>query len=63
MKHRTLRQFLGHSGWCDEERYGLQRLRDNLRLFTPEILDRINTSRGPGRPCPAKKKPNGRRHP
>lgn len=41
-QHRTARQFLGHGDWYDEERYGLQRLRDNLRLFTPEILDRIN---------------------
>ncbi|MBU0498962.1 MAG: ISNCY family transposase [Gammaproteobacteria bacterium] len=41
-QHRTIRQFLGHGDWYDEERYGLQRLRDNLRLFTPEILDRIN---------------------
>jgi hypothetical protein len=35
---------LGHSGWADgeEDRYGLQTIKDNLRLFTPEILDRIN---------------------
>ncbi len=40
--HRTIRQFLGHSDWCDEKKYNAQTLRDNLRLFTPEILDRIN---------------------
>ena len=40
--HRTIRQFLGHSDWSDETRYNGQTLRDNLQLFTPEILDRIN---------------------
>jgi IS5 family transposase len=41
-QHLTIRQMLGHSGWDDETRYNLQTLKDNLRLFTPEILDRIN---------------------
>jgi IS5 family transposase len=43
-EHKTLRQMLGHSGWTDDERdhYQLQTIKDNLRLFTPEILDRIN---------------------
>ena len=41
-QHSTLRQMLGHSGWADETYYHLQTLKDNLRLFTPEILDRIN---------------------
>jgi hypothetical protein len=43
-EHKTIRQMLGHSGWADGEadRYQLQTLKDNLRLFTPEILDRIN---------------------
>ena len=43
-EHKTLRQMLGHSGWADgeEDRYGLQTIKDNLRLFTPAILDRIN---------------------
>ena len=43
-EHKTIRQMLGHSGWADgeEDRYGLQTIKDNLRLFTPEILDRIN---------------------
>ena len=43
-EHKTLRQMLGHSGWADGEadRYGLQTIKDNLRLFTPAILDRIN---------------------
>jgi hypothetical protein len=41
-QHNTLRQMLGHSDWADETHYELQTLKDNLRLFTPEILDRIN---------------------
>ena len=41
-QHTTLRQMLGHSDWCDKTQYKLQTLKDNLRLFTPELLDRIN---------------------
>ena len=41
-EHKTLRQMLGHSDWADVKYYNLQTLKDNLRLFTPEILDRIN---------------------
>lgn len=41
-QHNTLRKMLGHSDWTDEKYYELQTLKDNLRLFTPEILDRIN---------------------
>jgi len=41
-QHSTLRQMLGHSDWADETHYELQTLKDNLRLFTPDILDRIN---------------------
>jgi len=41
-EHNTLRQMLGHSDWEDQSRYELQTLKDNLKLFTPEILDRIN---------------------
>jgi hypothetical protein len=41
-QHATIRQMLGHSGWDDETRYNLQTIKDNLRLFTPGILDRIN---------------------
>lgn len=41
-QHATIRQMLGHSDWADDTRYSLQTLKDNLRLFTPEILDRIN---------------------
>ena len=43
-EHTTIRQMLGHSDWAEgeEDRYQLQTIKDNLRLFTPEILDRIN---------------------
>jgi IS5 family transposase len=43
-EHKTLRQMLGHTGWADgeEDRYQLQTIKDNLRLFNPELLDRIN---------------------
>lgn len=41
-QHKTLRQMLGHSDWAAETYYELQTLKDNLRLFTPQILDRIN---------------------
>lgn len=41
-QHKTVRQMLGHSDWIDETQYELQTIKDNLKLFTPEILDRIN---------------------
>jgi hypothetical protein len=41
-QHRTVRQMLGHSDWSDETQWQVQTLKDNLRLFTPEVLDRIN---------------------
>jgi hypothetical protein len=41
-QHGTIRQMLGHGDWADDSRYSLQTLRDNLRLFTPEVLDHIN---------------------
>src|SRR5258706_2750991 len=41
-EHGKLRQMLGHSDWTDTTQYKLPTLKDNLRLFTPELLDRIN---------------------
>ena len=41
-QHTTIRQMLGHGDWADETRYSVQAIQENLRLFTPEILDRIN---------------------
>jgi hypothetical protein len=43
--HITIRQMMGHSGPIDEidsTEYTLQTIKDNLRLFTPEVLGRIN---------------------
>lgn len=41
-QHTTLRQMLGHGDWSDATRYERQTLKDNLRRFTPDLLDRIN---------------------
>lgn len=41
--HKTLRLMLGHGGFQDDYTYRLQTLKDNISLFTPEILDEINT--------------------
>ena len=41
-QHTTLRKMLGHADWADDTTYSLQTLKDNLSLFTPELLDRIN---------------------
>ena len=40
--HYTLRQMLGHGMLDFSDRYARQTLNDNLRWFTPELLDRIN---------------------
>ena len=42
--HLGIRELLGHGAWGEntEESYHLQTIKDNLKLFTPEILDRIN---------------------
>ena len=40
--HRTIRQILGHAIPDDGDHYGLQNLKDNVALLTPEILDKIN---------------------
>ena len=40
--HIILRQMLGHGIMDGNERYSLQTLKDNISLFTPEILDKIN---------------------
>ena len=40
--HATIRQMLGHGDWCGETDYSLQTIKDNLTLFTTEILDQIN---------------------
>ena len=40
--HRTLRLMLGHVAWEDRYLYPIQTIKDNVSLFTPEILDKIN---------------------
>lgn len=40
--HRTIRQMLGHPDFHDETKYPIQTIEDNVRLFTPEILHKIN---------------------
>lgn len=39
--HNTLREMLGH-GLFDRTDYHYQTLKDNVKLFTPELLDEIN---------------------
>lgn len=39
--HDTLREMLGHAMF-DDTHYAYQTLRDNVSLFTPELLDKIN---------------------
>jgi hypothetical protein len=40
-QHNTIRQMLGH-GLFDPTTYHYQTLKDNVTLFTPELLDKIN---------------------
>jgi hypothetical protein len=40
-QHHTIRQMLGH-GLFDPTSYHYQTLKDNVTLFTPELLDKIN---------------------
>src|SRR5258706_7429461 len=40
-QHHTLREVLGHTLF-DETNYPYQTLKDNVSLFTPELLDKIN---------------------
>ena len=40
--HKMLRQMLGHGVLNGDYYYALQTLKDNISLFTPEVLDKIN---------------------
>ena len=40
-QHNTIRQMLGH-GLFDPTSYHFQTLKDNVALFTPELLDKVN---------------------
>jgi hypothetical protein len=41
-EHNKVREFLGHTIHESKERYGLQTIKDNVSLLTPELLDEIN---------------------
>jgi hypothetical protein len=41
-EHKTLRQMLGHGTLDDDKEYAHQTLIDNVDLFTPELLDKLN---------------------
>lgn len=40
--HKKIREMLGHGVMDEDKKYQLQTLKDNVSLFTPEILERIN---------------------
>lgn len=40
--HKTVRMMLGHPDFADEYRYNMQTIEDNVKLFTPEVLERIS---------------------
>ncbi|MBL7180658.1 MAG: ISNCY family transposase [Pseudomonadota bacterium] len=40
--HKDVREFLGHTIFEFDQTYALQTLKDNITLFTPEVLDEIN---------------------
>ena len=41
-EHRTIRQMLGHGIIDEDYEYQLQTLKDNVRLLTPDVLDKVN---------------------
>jgi len=41
-QHNTLREMLGLSGLNSDKRYRLQTLKDNIKLFTPAVMERID---------------------
>jgi hypothetical protein len=41
-QHKNIRQMIGLDGWNDKTTYELQTIKDNVQLFTPELLDKIN---------------------
>ena len=41
-QHQTLRMMLGHGLFTGDNNYRLQTIKDNLALFTPDIMARIN---------------------
>jgi transposase, IS5 family len=41
-EHKTVREFLGHTIYEFDQSYGLQTIKDNISLLTPELLDEVN---------------------
>ncbi len=41
-QHKTLREMLGHSLYEEDKQYAYQTWVDNVSLFTPELLDKLN---------------------
>ena len=41
-QHNTLREMLGLGCFDSDKRYRLQTLKDNIKLFTPEIMERVS---------------------
>ncbi len=41
-QHKTLRKMLGHSLYEEDKQYAYQTWVDNVSLFTPELLDKLN---------------------
>jgi IS5 family transposase len=41
-EHKTVRAFLGHTIFEFDQSYGLQTIKDNISLLTPELLDEVN---------------------
>ena len=40
--HKTVRDFLGHTGFNSDKLYPLQTIKDNVRLLTPEVIEKIS---------------------
>ena len=43
-QHRTVREFLGHGAFAQDEVYQLQTIMDNVRLLTPALLSAVGVS-------------------
>lgn len=41
-EHKTVREFMGHTIFEFDQSYGLQTIKDNITLLTPQLLDEIN---------------------
>ena len=55
-QHRTVREFLGHGAFSQDDTYEFQTIIDNVYLLTPELLSKIGPVSGGERPRGRKKK-------